>query len=74
VERQLLVIGEAAAHLSDAYKDDHPELPWKRIIGQRNVLAHEYGEVLVERIWRVVRKNIPFLIESLKKEIPGTNQ
>jgi uncharacterized protein with HEPN domain len=39
VERQLLVIGEAAAHLSDAYKNDHPAVPWKRIIGQRNVIG-----------------------------------
>lgn len=50
VERQLLVIGEAAAHLSESFMSERHDIPWKRIIGQRNVLAHEYGEVLVDRV------------------------
>ena len=51
VERQILVIGEAAKHVSDSFKQAHQDIPWKSIIGQRNILAHEYGEILVERIW-----------------------
>jgi uncharacterized protein with HEPN domain len=31
VERQLITIGEAANRLSDSFKDQHPEFPWKRI-------------------------------------------
>ncbi len=41
-------------------------IPLARIIGQRNVLAHEYGEILVERIWVAATKSIPELLESLK--------
>jgi uncharacterized protein with HEPN domain len=52
VERQLLVIGEAARHVSDGFQKEHPEVPWMQIIGQRNVLAHDYGEILVERVWQ----------------------
>jgi uncharacterized protein with HEPN domain len=66
VERQLLVIGEAANHVSDEFRKEHPEIPWARIIGQRNVLAHEYGEILVERIWVAATKSIPELLELLK--------
>ena len=66
VERQLLVIGEAANHVSDQFRKEHPEIPWGRIIGQRNVLAHEYGEILVERIWVAATKSIPELLELLK--------
>ena len=66
VERQLLVIGEAANHVSDEFQAEHPEIPWARIIGQRNVLAHEYGEILVERIWVAATKNIPDLLELLE--------
>jgi len=36
------------------------------IIGQRNVLIHEYGEIKQERIWKTVRENVPQLIELLK--------
>jgi uncharacterized protein with HEPN domain len=65
VERQLLVIGEAAARVSQGFRDAHPGIPWPSIIGQRNVLAHDYGEVLVERVWLVAVERIPLLIEQL---------
>lgn len=41
VERQIMVIGEAANHLSDGFMSDTPQIPWKRIIGLRNIIAHE---------------------------------
>jgi uncharacterized protein with HEPN domain len=62
VERQLIVIGEAAKHISDSSKLRHPQIPWSGIIGQRNLIAHEYGEILVERIWVVAVEKIPELI------------
>ena len=52
VERRIEVIGEAARHVSQSFQESHPEIPWKRIVGLRNIPAHEYGEILVERIRR----------------------
>ena len=66
VERSLEIIGEAANRVSTSFRNAHPEIPWRQIIGQRNVLIHEYGEIKQERIWKVVRENIPLLIEQLK--------
>ena len=66
VERSLEIIGEAAGKVSTSFRNAHPEIPWRQIIGQRNVLIHEYGEIKQERIWKVVRENIPELIEQLK--------
>ena len=66
VERSLEIIGEAAGRVSALFRNTHPEIPWRQIIGQRNVLIHEYGEIKQERIWKVVRENIPQLIELLK--------
>lgn len=40
------------------------------IVGQRNLLAHEYGEVLIERIWRVSTVFVPELIKLLTPLIP----
>ncbi len=54
----------------DALRATHPEIPWQQIIGQRNVLAHEYGEIRHERIWLVVRHHIPELIRSLEPLLP----
>jgi uncharacterized protein with HEPN domain len=70
VERQLLVIGEAASHVSDGFREAHYEVPWTGIVGQRNVLAHDYGEILVERIWLVTQRNIPALVEQLSALLP----
>ncbi len=72
VERALEIIGIAAKHVSDGFQADHPEIPWKRMIGQRNVLAHEYGEIRQERIWAVVSTNIPELIKQLEPLVPDT--
>lgn len=66
VERSLEIIGEAASRVSTSFRNAHPEIPWRQIIGQRNVLIHEYGEIKQERIWKTVRENIPQLIELLK--------
>jgi uncharacterized protein with HEPN domain len=67
IERQLLVIGEAANHVSDEFKEENPDIPWKRIIGLRNVLAHEYGDILIDRIWNICRNNIPELLDLIVK-------
>lgn len=66
IERLLEIIGEAANRISSQIQQDYSEIPWRKIIGQRNVIAHEYGEIKQERIWTVVSSNIPGLIEKLK--------
>ncbi|HPC97069.1 MAG TPA: DUF86 domain-containing protein [Sedimentisphaerales bacterium] len=72
VERKLEIIGEAARGVSDDFRRDHPEVPWRGIIGQRHFLAHEYGEVRQEKLWRVATTRISELIEQLEKLIPPT--
>ena len=67
VERQILVIGEAANHLSKNFIDSTSEIPWKKIIGMRNIIAHEYGEILVERIWLTAKNHIDELLKNTQK-------
>lgn len=67
VERQLIVIGEAANHLSDEFKRSVQETPWDKIIGMRNIIAHEYGEILEERIWATAKDHIKPLMETAQK-------
>ena len=42
-------------------------IPWGNIIGLRNKLAHDYGEILAERIWIISKKSIQELLKELKK-------
>jgi uncharacterized protein with HEPN domain len=66
VERQLLVIGEAANHLSNGFIDENKTIPWKSIIGLRNIIAHDYGDVLIDRIWKIAKDSVPELNKNLR--------
>ncbi len=70
VERHIEVIGEAARRVSEAFRDGHPEIPWRGIVAQRHVLAHEYGDIQDDLIWRVATVHIPALIEALAPLVP----
>ena len=70
VERHLEIIGEAASKISKSFRDDNPDIPWAKIIAQRNVLIHEYGEIQHELIWKVVTFHLPDLISKLEKYFP----
>jgi len=70
IERALEIIGEAARKVSEGFKETHPEIPWRAIVGQRNVLAHEYGEVKQERLWKVATSKIPELVSLLEPLVP----
>jgi uncharacterized protein with HEPN domain len=74
VERAIEIMGEAARHVSEAFRQAHSEIPWQAIIAQGNVLAHEYGEILQERIWRVATARVPELITLLEPLIPPPRQ
>ena len=67
VERQLEVIGQAANKISVETQDILKNVPWANIIGLRNKLAHDYGEILAERIWNISRNSIQELLKELGK-------
>jgi len=69
-ERAVEVLGEAARQVSDAFQQAHPEIPWRPIIAQRHVLAHDYGRIDHERIWEVATVHVPELITRLLPLIP----
>ena len=70
VEREVEIIGEAARRVSAAFAEAHGDIPWRKIVAQRNVLAHEYGEIEQDRMWLLVTQHIPALIRQLEPLIP----
>src|SRR5438552_18714149 len=70
VERLLEIAGEAARRVSPVYKAAHPEIPWSKMIGQRNVLAHDYGVIDPEQLWDTLTESLPELIPRLDALIP----
>jgi len=69
-ERSLEIIGEAARRLSDEFTDGHPEIHWHAMIGQRNIIAHEYGQIDYELLYRTVVDDIPVMIRQLGEVMP----
>ena len=67
VERNLEIIGEAAANLPDEVLVRWPEVPWHRMRGLRNLLAHEYFGVDRAILWQTVQEDLPALNPLLQK-------
>jgi uncharacterized protein with HEPN domain len=70
IERKIEIIAEAARKISNEFKQSHPEFPWSRIIGQRHILVHEYGDIDHKIVWKVVRVHIPELLGLLDSVMP----
>jgi uncharacterized protein with HEPN domain len=81
VIRCVEVIGEAARLVSEDTRLRAPEIPWRLITGMRHILAHDYGTVDLDRVYRVVIEHLPDLlarltplIESLEKDVGWKDQ
>jgi uncharacterized protein with HEPN domain len=70
VLRRLEIIGEAAGRISPEVQKEFPAIPFREIRGMRNIIAHDYGEVDLERVWITVTEEVPLLLENLRKALP----
>ena len=64
-----LQIGENANDLSEQFITTHKDIEWRKIIGLRHVIAHEYGSIDPDLLWGIVTKNIPELCNYCNKLI-----
>jgi len=67
VERQIEIIGEGARRIPDDFRALHPEIEWRAIASQRNVVAHEYDDIRIDVIWKVSSIDVPALLLKLEK-------
>ena len=70
VVRRIEIIGEAARKVSEPFKANHPDIPWREMVAQRNVLVHEYESIGDDEIWDVATVHVPELIQALTPLIP----
>ena len=59
-------MSEGVKQVPDEIKERYPEVEWKKIAGARNIFAHEYFGVRLERIWGTVGKDLPKLKKQIK--------
>jgi uncharacterized protein with HEPN domain len=73
IVRLVEIIGEAAKNVSDDFRMDSSQVPWKQIAGTRDRLAHGYFDVDLDIIWSIVTNDLPVLIVELEKIIPAND-
>ena len=66
VVKNIEIIGEAANLLTNEFKSEHPDTPWKLITGMRNYIVHEYFQVDNTVIWDVIQNDLPYLEAQIK--------
>ena len=72
VIKNMEIIGEAAYLLTNEFKDNHPHVEWKIIIGMRHVLVHGYYQIRDEIVWETIQSELQPLkvkIEQYKQEL-----
>ncbi|MGN0533412.1 MAG: DUF86 domain-containing protein [Eubacterium sp.] len=65
----LMQIGELSNHLSEEFKNEYRNIPWRAIRGMRNVVAHEYGHIDVETVWETADNGTKELSDFCKSII-----
>jgi len=74
LERLMELIGEAARRVSEEFQRTHPEIAWRKIIGLRNVLAHEYGRIDHRRLFLAATEDTARLSATLKQILPASGK
>ena len=73
IVHNIQIIGEAVCRLSLEFMSRHSSVPWKDIIGMRNIIVHDYFGIDRDVVWRVVEKDIPELKCRIEHIIASDN-
>lgn len=69
VIRSLEVLGEATKRIPISFRQKHPDIPWSKMAGMRDVLIHDYMGVDLKTVWKVADERLPELKPLLKAVI-----
>lgn len=73
VIRRIEIIGEAAVHLTEETRQAIPELPFRKMRGMRNMVAHDYANVDLKIVWDVATVHVPEVASVLGKFFSNTS-
>jgi uncharacterized protein with HEPN domain len=66
VAYEFTTMGEAARAIPPEVQDEHPQIPWGKMVGIRNVLVHQYFRLDEDILWKATQEDIPPLIAALE--------
>ena len=68
---KLAAIGESIKSLDKISNkqllSNYPEVPWKQVMGMRDIIVHHYFDIDAEVILKTIKEDVPFLIKTLRK-------
>ncbi|HVC36366.1 MAG TPA: HepT-like ribonuclease domain-containing protein [Candidatus Dormibacteraeota bacterium] len=67
ISMRLITLSELLNALSDEFHEENGDLPIVRVRGLRNLLAHAYGKIDFERLWKIIEEDYPLLSSRLRK-------
>lgn len=63
----MINMGELASVFSDDFRKSYPQIPWRKIRGLRNIIAHKYEIIDFEDVWETAVKSVPELERHLRE-------
>lgn len=67
-ERLLEILGEAAARIPETARA-RIDLPWRKIVGLRNLLIHAYDRTDPDALAEIIKTELPKLVEGLQRTL-----
>lgn len=68
---KLIAVGESIKNLDKLSNKEllihYPAIPWKEIMGMRDIIVHHYFEIDADIIFATVKESIPPLLETVQK-------
>jgi uncharacterized protein with HEPN domain len=75
--RALEIISEASRRLAPDFRDERPQLPWRKIMGAGNVYRHNYDNVQESMVWSAIKNDLPLLraaVEDALEDRPSPHR
>jgi uncharacterized protein with HEPN domain len=69
MKNALAEIGEAIKALPQEITSRHPCIDWRGFAGLRDVITHAYFGLDQERLWPIIRDEVPNLITAIEQEL-----
>jgi uncharacterized protein with HEPN domain len=70
IAKAVELIGEAARRVSEQTRAAHPGIDWVAIVGLRHRIVHDYRNIDLDRLWKIVRDDVPALVAELERIVP----